>query len=144
MAIEIRELLDYLKTHKLKTTKTRRLIFQEILSSSDVHPNAYEIHNTLTAKGEKVSLASVYRTLALLVKTGLVSQIDLGEDHSHYEPEGAKSGHGHLICRSCGAVREFSDSKIPRLIGKLGRHAGFAFDKVSIQVFGYCAACRKK
>jgi Fur family ferric uptake transcriptional regulator len=143
MTAEFRDLREYLHAHKLKATRTRRLIFQEIVTSSDGHPNASEIHDRLTRKGEKVSLASVYRTLALLVKSGLVSQIDLGEDHSHYEPEGAKSGHGHLICLSCGAVMEFSDPKIPRLIGRIAKGHSFELDKFSIQVFGYCPKCSK-
>jgi len=141
MMAELEDLREYLHARKLKATRTRRLIFQEIITSSDGHPNASEIHERLTRKGEKVSLASVYRTLALLVKSGLVSQVDLGEDHSHYEPEGAKAGHGHLICLSCGAVTEFSDTQIHRLIGRIGKDHAFKLDKFSIQVFGYCRKC---
>lgn len=143
MMAELEDLREYLHARKLKATRTRRLIFQEIITSSDGHPNASEIHERLTRKGEKVSLASVYRTLALLVKSGLVSQVDLGEDHSHYEPEGAKAGHGHLICLSCGAVTEFSDTQIHRLIGRIGKDHAFELDKFSIQVFGYCGKCRR-
>jgi Fur family ferric uptake transcriptional regulator len=133
-----------LRARKLKATRARRLVFEEIVSSSEIHPNAAEIHQRLTRRGEKVSLASVYRTLGLLVRSGLVSQVDLGEDHSHYESEGAKAGHGHLVCRACGAVLEFSDSKIPRLIGRVGEDHGFAVDRFSIQAFGYCRKCAGK
>jgi Fur family ferric uptake transcriptional regulator len=144
MKIDLRDFREFLRARKLKTTKARRLVFQEIISSSNVHPNASEIHQRLTRRGEKVSLASVYRTLGLLVKSGLVSQVDLGEDHSHYESEGAKAGHGHLICLSCGAVKEFSDPRIPRMIGRIGEGRGFELDRFSIQAFGYCGRCGGK
>jgi len=142
MTAELGDLREFLHARKLKATRTRRLIFQEIIASSDAHPNASEIHQRLTRKGERVSLASVYRTLSLFVKSGLVSQVDLGEDHSHYEPGGPKAGHGHLICLSCGSVTEFSDPKIHRLIGRIGRDRDFGLDKFSIQAFGYCGKCR--
>jgi Fur family ferric uptake transcriptional regulator len=120
------------------------MIFDEIFQGREVHPNAYEIFNRLKAKGRKVSLATIYRTLSLLVKSGMVSAIDLGENHSHYEPGIRRSGHGHLICLSCGKVKEFSDSVIPSTIGKIGRENKFQLDKFSIQVFGYCGSCKKK
>jgi Fur family ferric uptake transcriptional regulator len=135
---------NFLKSAKLRRTRTRQWIYDEIAARPDVHPNAYDIFERLKAKRRDVSLATVYRTLRLLVKSGLVSQIDLGEDHSHYEPEGSKSGHGHLICLSCGKVTEFSDAAIQDIIGRVGRSHAFALDKFSIQVFGYCESCKRK
>lgn len=143
MKKDYRDLQEYLRRHNLRKTKTRELIFQEIVSRPDVHPNAYDIYERLRAKRRPVSLATVYRTLRLLVTSGLVSQIDLGEDHSHYEHDAAKVGHGHLICLSCGAVREFADAGIRATIGRIGAERAFALDKFSIQVFGYCAKCKK-
>jgi len=141
---EFEAFLKYLSSHKLKLTRTRRLIFEEIFSSKEVHPNAYEIHQRLKKKGKKVSLATIYRTLNLLVISGLVSEIDLGENHSHYEPEIVKSAHGHMVCISCGRVQEFSDDKVLSILNKIGLESQFKTDKFSIQVFGYCKSCQKK
>jgi len=140
---ELGKLKTRLRARKLKTTRTRQLIFAEIVASRHVHPNAGDIQRRLRAKGHRVSLATIYRTLRLLVESGLVSQVDLGEDHSHYEAEGPKAGHGHLICLSCGIVMEFTDGGIHKTIGAIGASRGFALDKSSIQVFGYCRKCRK-
>jgi Fur family ferric uptake transcriptional regulator len=134
----------YLSSRRLKVTKTRKLIIEEIFSAKKIHPNAYEIHQRLKKKGYKVSLASIYRTLNLLVKSGLVSEIDLGEDHSHYEPDITETGHGHLVCLSCGRVKEFSHGDIRKIISKIGKEKHFKMDKFSIQVFGYCNSCQKK
>jgi len=142
--MELKELKDYLKSQGLKFTRTRRLIFEEIFSEKTVHSNAYEIHRRLKGKGEKISLATIYRTLNLLVKSGLVSEIDFGESHSHYEPEVSKATHGHLVCLSCGAVKEFSDEKIQSILERIGKERRFKTDKFSIQVFGYCQNCQKK
>jgi len=144
MKKEFEAFLKYLSSHKLKLTRTRRLIFEEIFSSKEVHPNAFEIYQRLKKKGKKVSLATIYRTLSLLVKSGLVSEIDLGENHSHYEPEIVKSAHGHMVCLSCGRVQEFSDDKVLSILNKIGQESRFKTDKFSIQVFGYCKSCQKK
>ncbi len=143
MKKEFKRFEDYLRSQELKMTRTRELIFREIFSSPAVHPNAYDIHRRLQAKRKDVSLATIYRTLKLLVKSGLVSEIDLGEDHSHYEPERNKMVHGHLICLSCGKVQEFSDREVQESIDKVGAEKGYALDKFSIQVFGFCQKCKK-
>jgi Fur family ferric uptake transcriptional regulator len=142
--MELKAFKEYLKSQRLKFTRTRRLIYEEIFSDKTIHPNAYDIHRRLKSKGEKVSLATIYRTLKLLVKSGLVSEIDFGESHSHYEPEISRVAHGHLVCLSCGGVQEFSDEKIQAILKKIGKESHFKTDKFSIQVFGYCQNCQKK
>ena len=142
--MELKAFKNFLRSKKLKFTRSRRLIYEEIFSDKTIHPNAYEIHRRLKSKGERVSLATIYRTLSLLVKSGLVSEIDFGEDHSHYEPEISRAAHGHLVCLSCGEVKEFSDEKIQSLLRKIAKESQYMTDKFSIQVFGYCQNCQKK
>jgi len=131
----------YLREHGLKMTRAREQVFREILSSPGVHPNAEEIHRRLRAKNKPVGLATIYRTLNLLVRSGLVTAIDLGESHSHFEPDWNRISHGHLICLSCGRVQEFSHAEIQAAINKVGEEKGYLLDKFSIQVFGYCKGC---
>jgi Fur family ferric uptake transcriptional regulator len=131
----------YLREHGLKMTRAREQVFREILSSPGVHPNAEEIHRRLRAKKKPVGLATIYRTLNLLVRSGLVTAIDLGESHSHFEPDWNRISHGHLICLSCGRVQEFSHAEIQAAINKVGEEKGYLLDKFSIQVFGYCRDC---
>lgn len=142
--MELKDFKNHLKSQKLKFTRTRHLIYEEIFSDKTVHPNAYEIHRRLKSKGEKVSLATIYRTLRLFVKSGLVSEVDFGENHSHYEPEISHAAHGHLVCLSCGEVKEFSNEKVQSILKKIGKESQFKTDKFSIQVFGYCQNCQKK
>jgi len=132
----------FLKTNGLKATATRRLIFNEITASSSVHLKADEILLRLRKKGKSVSLATLYRTLGLLVRSGLVGRIDLGENHGHYERQEPRTGHGHLICLACGRVLEFPDDAIQKALAKIGTDNSFRLDKFSLQIFGYCADCR--
>ena len=135
---------NYLKSKGLKLTRTRRIIFEEIISAGKIHPDAYNLYESLKKKGHQVSLATIYRTLSLLVKSGLVSEINFGEDHAHYEADIHKEGHGHLICLSCGKVREFSHDEIRAILERIGKQMKFKTDRFTVQVFGYCSSCRKK
>jgi Fur family ferric uptake transcriptional regulator len=141
---ETARFLGYLRSHGLKMTRARELVFREILSAPGIHPNADEIRRRLRAKKKDVGLATIYRTLNLLVRSGLVSAVDLGEGHSHFEPEGHETAHGHLICLSCGRVREFAQSGIQEAIRRIGEEEGYHLDKFSLQVFGFCRACESK
>jgi len=134
----------FLRAARLKKTRTRELVFNEIFSRSPLHLNAAEVHERLRAKGHRVSLATVYRTLKLMVRSGLASALDLGEDHSHYEPETNRPGHGHLICLSCGRVREFEHQELRALLARVGEAEVFHMKKYSLQVFGACRECRDK
>jgi Fur family ferric uptake transcriptional regulator len=134
----------YLRSRGLKMTRARELVFREILSSPGIHPNADEIHRRLRAKKREVGLATIYRTLNLLVRSGLVTAVDLGEGHSHFEPERNETAHGHLICLACGRVQEFAQAGIQEAILRIGETEGYRLDKFSLQVFGFCRECEAK
>ncbi len=134
----------YLRSHGLKMTRARELVFREILSAPGIHPNADEIRRRLRTKKKEIGLATIYRTLNLLVRSGLVTAVDLGEGHSHFEPEWNETAHGHLICLSCGRVQEFAQAGIQDAIRRIGEEKGYRLDKFSLQVFGFCRDCETK
>lgn len=131
-----------LRSRGLKFTRHRQLVWQEIKRNPQAHKNAADIYLSLKKKGYKVSLATVYRTLNTLVRTGLVRAEGLGEKHSHFEPEEHGGMHGHLICLGCGRVQEFEEAKLRREIEAIGRRSGFRLEKFSLQLFGFCEHCR--
>jgi Fur family ferric uptake transcriptional regulator len=141
---EFAKFQGYLRSRGLKMTRARELVFREILSAPGVHPNADEIRRRLRAKKKDVALATIYRTLNLLVRSGLVMAVDLGESHSHFEPEWSETAHGHLICLSCGRVKEFGQAGIQEAIRRIGETEGYRLDKFSLQVFGFCRDCESK
>jgi Fur family ferric uptake transcriptional regulator len=134
----------YLRSHGLKMTRARELVFREILSVPGIHPNADEIRRRLRAKKKELGLATIYRALNLLVRSGLVTTVDLGESHSHFEPDWNETAHGHLICLSCGRVQEFAQAGIREAVQRIGEEKGYRLDKFSLQVFGFCRDCEAK
>ena len=137
------EIFDgYLKTKKLNLTRERRLIMDEVFSR-DGHLEADEVYFRLRKGNKDVSRATVYRTLGLLVDSGLVRKVYLGEDHIHYEHTFGHTHHDHLVCLKCGKVIEFSDKNIEKLQSSVCQENGFKELSHTVQIFGYCKGCRK-
>ena len=110
---EITRFQGYLASQGQKLTQERTALVREIFSTH-YHFEADELLFKMKNKGLKISRATVYRTLELLVKSGLVRRVHLGEDHYHYEHVRGDSHHDHLVCTACGAVIEFNDPELER------------------------------
>ncbi|MCX7974165.1 MAG: transcriptional repressor [Candidatus Aminicenantes bacterium] len=138
---EIVDFRAYLRSKKIRFTRSRQLVWKEIHLQPETHRNVADIYQSLKKKGHRVSLATIYRTLNLFVQTGLARAEDFGEKHSHFEPESPGTAHGHLICLDCGLVREFKEEKLSRELEKIGLGFGFKLKKYSLQIFGFCDRC---
>jgi Fur family ferric uptake transcriptional regulator len=133
----------YLKRKGLKMTRERRLILREIFSSDD-HFEAEDLLMRFRSRREKVSRATIYRTFDLLHSAGLIKKSDFGENHYHYERSFGHEHHDHMICRRCGKVIEFNYPELEELKEKVCEESEFEMTSHSLQIFGYCKACRKK
>ncbi len=138
-AIEI--FVKYLQAQKLKFTKERKAVLQEIFLHPG-HLEAEELCHNLRKKKRRASRATIYRTLDLLVDSGIVRTVDLGHGHSHYELVLGHAHHEHMICLKCGKVIEFSDKRIERSIKKLCEKQRFEHTSHRFQIFGYCDKCK--
>ncbi len=134
---------DFLKTKQLNLTKERIVILNKIYSIKN-HFNVEELFHKLRIDGEAVSLASVYRTLNLLVESNLVEKVDFGEGRAYYEPALDRIHHDHLICTGCGKVVQFEDPIIESQQEKLCRKHDFELDYHTLNIFGNCPNCRDK
>jgi Fur family ferric uptake transcriptional regulator len=134
---------EFLKENRGKFTSARQEVLKEILSQRG-HPEAEEIYYSLKNKGKKVSRATVYRTLELLVKSGLVKKLYTGENHLHYEKCIEKRKHSHLVCLSCGKVIEFHSKKLEQFQKEISTKKVFQIKEPSLQIYGYCRDCQKK
>ncbi len=131
---------DYLRRHGRNVTETRRKILQAVLSQKD-HFDATDIWESL--RNERVSIATVYRTLDLLEEAGLIRKVRLGKAHAHYENILAREDHGHLICEACGKVIEFKLGRIASEVERVAREHGFELKRIQVQGFGLCSECRR-
>ena len=140
---EIDRFRDFLQTQKLKLTSERVALVREIFSTH-YHFEADELLFKMKEKRVKISRATVYRTLELLVKSGMVRRVHLGEDHYHYEHVRGDSHHDHLICTTCGAVIEFHDEALEARQIEICERRKFTPTFHNLQILGVCGSCRKK
>ena len=140
---EITRFQDFLARQGQKLTKERTALVREIFATH-YHFEADELLFKMKQKGLKISRATVYRTLELLVKSGLVRRVHLGEDHYHYEHVSGNSHHDHLVCTACGSVIEFHDEALEQRQREICERKRFTPTFHNLQILGLCDACRRK
>lgn len=134
----------YLEGQGLKFTPQRQRIFDRAFRTHD-HFSAETLFAWLSADpGPRVSRATVYRTLALLVEGGFMESLDVGKGELVYEHIAGHKHHDHMVCVSCGRIEEFSDSEIERLQLAAAQQKGFVMVDHDLRLFGYCRVCVKK
>jgi Fur family transcriptional regulator, ferric uptake regulator len=132
----------YLREHNLPIT-AQRLAIADVLLESGRHLSAEEVAEELEARRLRVGTATVYRTLELLVRSGLVVERDFGEGFRRYEPARDTPHHEHLICTRCGAVREFRDERLERMTTLLAEAHGYVRQRHRLVIHGICDDCNR-
>ena len=118
----------------LKMTGPRRVIAR-VLSEATDHPDVDELHRRANRVDNKISLATVYRTVRLLEAKGILSRRDLGSRRARYEPSGDKH-HFHLVDKDSGTVVEFAAPQAETLLREIAAAQGFEVDVIKIELFG--------
>lgn len=136
----LRSFHEHLAGDGLKFTDERRAI-ATALFESDAHLEAEELLARLRSAGSRVSRATVYRTLDLLVGAGLARKVRLGTDHNFFEHILGRRQHEHMVCIGCGQVIEWFDPQLARLVERNTHEQGFVATRYTVQVFGRCAEC---
>ncbi|MBI4331570.1 MAG: transcriptional repressor [Chloroflexi bacterium] len=131
--------LEKLKQHGYRQTPQRSLIL-EAIERAGGHISAEEIYATVQAKFPEVNMSTVYRTVELLKKLGLVTETDLGEGRVRYH-FGIKGHHHHLICQGCGKIYELRETHLTPLRRALFEEYGFEADLRHLAIFGFCREC---
>lgn len=148
--IEYKQLLNDFKellkknNPPLKFTIQREIILETLYNSDEhltpesLHHLIQELHPTL-----KIGIATVYRTLALLEDSNIVTSLSFGAQGKKYEL-GAKNHHDHLICTECGNITEFVDQQIEDRQHAITDTLGFKMSDHSMQIYGICKNCQAK
>ncbi|MBO8152475.1 MAG: transcriptional repressor [Candidatus Neomarinimicrobiota bacterium] len=125
----------------------------EILSKSDKHLSAEEIYLEVHKEYPSIGLATIYRTLELLVQMGIVNKFDFGDGRARYELAEDSKGpkhHHHLICNVCGRVidyRDFSEEEknfFESLERNLSQRYNFEIKNHQVMFYGICDKCKGK
>ncbi|MFC2013273.1 Fur family transcriptional regulator [Chloroflexota bacterium] len=120
----------------------QRLMILQAIENSDDHISAEEIYAQVVAKYPHVNISTVYRTLELLKRLGLVTETDLGGDRVRYHPAD-KGHHHHLVCTECATIIDLDESTLARLEDVLLNHYNFSAHLRHVAIFGRCASCKK-
>lgn len=139
-ARERERFLQFLRTRGSRVTQERLVLFDEIFAQHK-HIDAEELLAAMQASGSKISRATVYRNLDLLVECGLVRKQRLGRDRFLYEHIHGGQDHDHLVCIGCGRVVEFVSPGIAALQAEICRAHGFVPSHHTLQISGLCNAC---
>lgn len=135
-----------MKEEQLRCTPERLSVLREIYRS-DTHLDADELFVRLREQKVGISRATVYHTLDLLFRYNLVTKIDLGHKHTHYEKSWGVANHLHIICLKCGEVTETTNGDLPGMMETLCTANGYSLGSFSLQLFGECldkTACNRR
>ena len=127
-------LIKILKSEGLRYTDQRQAIWDEIRNSNE-HRDAEDIYLKLKERNVKVSRATVYRTIDVLVKNRLVRKMDVGDGRSLYEPRLDNEHHDHMICLDTGDIIEFYNKELEDLQDTIAKKHGYKVIRHVHQLF---------
>jgi Fur family ferric uptake transcriptional regulator len=126
----------YIQDRRLNTTAQREAIVEQFLRTRD-HISIDELLNKVRKRQPRVGYATVYRTLKLLVDSGLAVERQFGDGQARFEVVG--DHHDHLICVKCGLILEFEDDEIEQLQDRIAqRLGGFTVLRHRHELYGLC------
>ena len=141
---ERRAFLDFLRDRGHRVTAERRALFDEVFSRHGAL-DAEQLLAALRERGVKISRATVYRNLELLVQCGLVRRHHLGRGGSlRYEHVHPGQRLDHLACRQCGRVVEFVSPPMHSAAEVVCEAHEFLPDDLHFSITGLCTACRRE
>jgi Fur family ferric uptake transcriptional regulator len=145
MSITLAELKQKLLQNHSKLTPQRQMILEAFLNHQEQHLSAEDVHLIVKPLAPDIGVATVYRTLELLSDLKLLQKMDFGDGRSRYEihKEDEPHRHHHLICLSCGKVREFDDDLLETLELAIAQKSNFTIVDHELKFYGYCQDCRK-
>jgi Fur family ferric uptake transcriptional regulator len=133
---------NFLGEKGLKLTKERTAVLKEVFSFHD-HFDPEHLYLRIKGSGSKASRASVYRTLNLLVESGLVEKVTRTDKGNVYEHTFGHTHHDHMICDLCGSIIEFYSEKLENLQKEICLANAFEGKNHTLEIRGYCAECKK-
>ena len=130
-------LREFLKKGKNRITPERFEVMDSALDY-DGHFGADDLYVIMKNQKSRVSRATVYKTLELLVQCDLLSKRSFGDNMTRYESSFKRQSHDHLICMDCGRIVEFTNTSLENIPQELSKSLGFNFENYSFNIFARC------
>jgi len=128
---------EFLKSEKNRITPERFEVMDSALDYEG-HFGADDLYVLMKNQNSRVSRATVYKTLELLVQCDLVIKRNFGDNLTRYESNFKKQSHDHLICMDCGRIVEFANPSVKELPEKISNELGFDVESYSFNIFARC------
>jgi Fur family ferric uptake transcriptional regulator len=140
LRMELESFRDFLKAKGHRVTRERVTIAEAVLLNRG-HFDVDELYLDLKTRSG-ISKASIYRTIPLLIESGLLAAVYLENGHMHYERAYGREHHSHLRCTACGRIFEFSAPELPALEKTIAEQKNFKSEGHKFEIWGLCSNCR--
>lgn len=149
MSVNREKFKNLLRERGLKVTNQRIGVLETLASYPDKHLTAEEIYDKVKQEYPEIGLATVYRTVQLLLELHLIDKISLDDGCVRYEiarldGNTEKHHHHHLVCLSCGNVFSFEDDLLEQLEAEIEGKLDFHVVDHEVKLYGYCRECADK
>jgi len=139
-----------LKEQDVRLTDGRELVLNVLTANQNSHLTVEEIYMEAHQENPSIGMATVYRTVDLLVKHGIAQKFEFGEGKARYElvPKPGETGHHHhLVCKNCKKIINYDDfleeekDFLNQVEAGLSNRYDFEVEDHMIQFYGYCNDC---
>lgn len=134
-----------LKMKGYKFTPQRKAVLEIIIENDDKHLSSEEIYDYVKVKCPEIGLATVYRTVLLLVELDVLSKLNLDDGFIRYElneHDGDSHHHHHLICSECGKILEVKEDLLESLESQIEKKYEFEIRDHKLKFYGLCKDCK--
>ncbi len=135
---DVAALRDTLHERGLRMTPQRQLVLDAVRALGHATPD--QICSQVQSAAPAVNITTIYRTLDLLERIGMVRHTHLGHGAPTYSEQ--EHQHVHLVCHSCGSVTEIPTDVMEQLADRLRTESGFELDSTHVALSGACRNCR--
>jgi Fur family ferric uptake transcriptional regulator len=133
---------DFAASKGLRSTRQRDVILDVFLSTHQ-HISVEELYLKIKSSNPGIGHATVYRTLKLFAESGLAREILLHDGQTRYEHVVEGEHHDHLVCTNCSSIIEFEDATIEKLQEEIAARHGFQIKSHKMEIYGFCATCKR-
>jgi Fur family ferric uptake transcriptional regulator len=141
MRLTTKKIAALLRQRGYKLTPQRRAILAAITQSHG-HLTPAAIYDKVKLEQKNIGLVTIYRTIELLARLGLICEVHAGGNCHSYLLRRPSEHHHHIICSDCGMVTDFTDCDLSQIERKLSEQTGFNIKGHLLEFLGHCQQCQ--